>query len=79
MKAKAFTDVRVWVAENLESDISAVTRKIFDTASTVFTPSSIPMVILTLAKYEFQSTFAVDQEISLTACLAEIMCDAEWK
>jgi replication factor C small subunit len=79
MKEKSFTNVRKWVAENLDSDVSAVIRKIFDTASEVFTPATVPMVILILAKYEYQSTFAVDQEISLTACLTEILCDAEFK
>lgn len=79
MKEKSFTNVRKWSSENLDSDVSAVIRKIYDTASDVFTPQSIPMVVLTLAKYDFQSAFSIDQEISLTACLTELMIDAEWK
>jgi len=79
MSDKSFSNVRKWVSENIDSDVSVIFRKIFDTATDVFTPSAVPLVILTLAKYEYQAAFVVDQEINLVACLIEIMVDSEFK
>ena len=78
MKTQNFTEIRTWVSENT-SHYSEIYRKIFDTANEYFTSNTVPMVILTVAKYQFQSTVAVDQEVNLTACLIEIMIDCELK
>ena len=34
---------------------------------------SIPDIILILSKYGFESTFAVDKEIHILACMVELM------
>lgn len=78
-RQKSFSNIRKWCAENSTSDISLIFRKLFDTCSDVFTSQSVPMVILALSKYDYQSKFAVDQEICLVSCFIEILVDAEIK
>lgn len=78
MKEKNFSNIRKWVSDNSNYS-SEVYRKIFDTVDNYFTPNTIPLVILTVAKYQYQSCYAVDQEVNLTACLVEILVDAEFK
>lgn len=77
MKKKEYSNVRKWVAEN--SDTIGIYRKFYDTAVDVFDKRFIPAAVLILAKYQYQAAFAVDPEINLAACLAEIMIDAQWR
>lgn len=79
MKKKDFTAVRKWVAENTESSSQALFKAFYDQASQLFTPASVPEVAVTLAKYGFQSVFAVDQEVNVSAAMAEIMLVASWR
>ena len=79
IKNKEFTKVRGWVVENIESDITPLFRKIYDTMSLYVAPSSIPFVVVTLADYQYKSAFVADQEINMVACLTEIMVECEFK
>lgn len=78
IKDKNYTAVRKWVAENSDDQVN-IFRKLYDTCSEYFTPNYIPHLILTLADYQYKSAFATDQEINLSACLAEIMVQCEFK
>tara|TARA_Y100000004_G_C8743849_1_gene339532 strand:- start:479 stop:613 length:135 start_codon:yes stop_codon:yes gene_type:complete len=40
---------------------------------------SIANAVLIIAKYQYQSAFAADQEINLLACLTEIMVECQFK
>ena len=42
-------------------------------------PQSIPEAVMVIAKYQYQSAFAADQEINLLAAMTEIMCNCEFK
>ena len=79
MRSKNFTNVRKWVAQNIDNDVASIFRKFYDQAGDLFTPASIPQLILTLADYQYKAAFVVDQEINLSACLAEIMVNCEFK
>ena len=79
MKEKNFTSVRQWTTENLNGDSSELYRNFYDDAAELFTPDYIPMLVLTLAKYQYQASFALDQEINFAAFCAEIMVEASWK
>ena len=79
MKKKEFTSVRKWVAENSDQSAQALFKEFYDNAGSSFTSASIPEVVLVLAKYGFQSAFAVDQEVNTAAALLEIMLTAQWK
>jgi hypothetical protein len=79
MRKKEFTNVRKWVAENSDQSAQAIFRAFYDKASAHFTSASIPEVVLILAKYGFQSAFAVDQEVNTAAAMVEVMLTAQWK
>ena len=40
--------------------------------------NSIPQAVLTIADYSYKSSFVVDQEINMVACLTEIMAQCEF-
>jgi replication factor C small subunit len=79
MKAKDFTNIRKWAAENTDTDPTVLFRKFYDTASEMMKPSSIPQLVLILANYQYKQAFVADQEINIVACLTEIMVDCEFK
>ena len=74
MKDKNFTAVRKWVAES-DMDTNEFFRAFYDKAENYLVAGSIPMLVLHLAKYQYQNSFAADPEINLVACLTEIMAD----
>ena len=79
LKGKQFTEVRKWVAQNIESDTSNIFRRIYDKAYQYAEPSSIPQIVVTLADYQYKAAFAADQELNMMACLTELMVEGEWK
>lgn len=79
MKKKEFTGVRKWISENSDQSAQALFRAFYDKSASMFTSASIPEVVLILAKYGFQSTHAVDQEVNTAAALLEVLLTAQWK
>jgi len=79
MKAKEFSTVRKWVAQNVDGDTSqAIFRQIYDNASEFISPASIPQLVVTVADYQYKSAFVADHEINLMAMLTELMVEVEW-
>lgn len=78
LKEKDFTNTRKWVAENIDTDATAIFRTLYDTASQYVAKNSIPNLVLILAKYQYQAAFVADHEINLTACLTEMMIELEY-
>ena len=79
MKVKSFTEVRKWVAENIDMEPHVLYRQFYDTAYDYFTPSSVAQLVLILGKYQYQQAFVVDSEINIVACMTEIMVECEFK
>lgn len=79
LKAKNFSEVRKWVAENNDLDQAVFFRKLYDTASQYLKPNSIPQLVITLADYQYKAAFVADHEINILACLTEIMAEGEFK
>jgi len=79
LKNRDFTNMRKWVAENTDSDVSDIYRKFYDQASQHLQKDSVPLVILIIGKYQYQHAFVADAEINLVCCLTEIMMEAAWK
>lgn len=79
MKAKNYTNVRKWVAENINNDTNTIFRKLYDKSADLFKAQSIPQLCLILADYQYKAAFVADQEVNLAACLAEIMVNCEFK
>lgn len=79
LKTKNFTEMRKWVAHNLDNEPSLFYRRIYDNATDYAEMKSIPQIVLTLADYQYKSAFVADQEINFVACMTELMAEVEWK
>jgi len=79
MKAKDFSGIRKWVAENLDNEPSALFQKIFETTNEYVEPNSIPKLVLYMADYQYKSAFVANQEINFVAFLTEVMMDCQFK
>jgi hypothetical protein len=78
LKNKDFSNMRKWVAENLDNDADVIFRQIYDQASQYLHTRSIPAVVLIIGKYQYQHGFCADPEINLVCCLTELMIEGEW-
>ena len=76
---KQFPNVRKWIVQNLDNDPNTILRKLYDSIYDHMKPKSIPEAVLIIAKYQYQSAFAADQEINLLAAMTEIMVNCEFK
>jgi len=79
LKEKDFTAMRKWVVSNSDVDPARIYQDIYDGMNTFLKPESIPYVVITIAKYQYQQAFVSSQEINLVAALTEIMVEAEFK
>lgn len=79
MKGKDFTAVRKWITDNGDLDSSDLFAKFYDLADNLVTVESKPVLIIVLAKYQYQAAFVADQDINTAACMAELMCECQWK
>jgi len=78
MKEKNFTEVRKWAAINSDGDTVRVFRELYDNATTIIAPASIPQLVLILADYSYKSAFVSDHELNLMACLTEVMGECKF-
>lgn len=79
LKDKDFSIMRKWVVNNSDIDQSRIFRSIYDNLCVYLKPESVPMAVVTLAKYQYQAAFVADQELNLVACLTELMVECEVK
>ena len=78
LKNKNFVEIRRWVGENADSDVTSLFRKLYDTAYDNVKPSDIPQLVLILADYQYKDAFVADHEINLAAALTQIMVDVDF-
>lgn len=78
LKEKEFTGMRKWVAENADMDSASLFRTFYDTAAQYIKPDSIPVLVLLIAKYQYQDSFVADHEINTVAFLTECMVDLDY-
>ncbi|MGZ4849777.1 MAG: AAA family ATPase [Candidatus Bathyarchaeia archaeon] len=79
MKDKNYTEVRHWVKENLDSDANALLRSFYDASVEHFDAGSIPLLVIFVAKYQYQGAFSADPEVNIMAFLAECMVNLDFK
>ena len=79
LKNREFESMRKWIAANASMDVNVLFRKLYDAASGIMKPESIPPLVLALADYQYKAAFVVDQEINMAACMTQIMIDCEFK
>lgn len=78
MKEKNFTEARKWVKNNIDIDVDILFADFYDNASEYFTPRSIPALVVTTAKYQYQNAFSANPEINFAAYIAELMIEMEF-
>ena len=79
LKDKDFASMRKWVVTNSDIDPAKVYREIYDGLYEYLKPESIPVAVVTIARYQYQDAFVADHEINLVACLTELMVECEVK
>ena len=79
LRDKNFKEVRRWVGTNSDNDANKIFREIYDKIYDILKPETIPLAVVLIGKYQYQSAFVVDQEINLMAFLTELMIDCEFK
>lgn len=73
MKSRDIREMKKWVIQNLDSDVTSIVRLIYDNIGDELSESSqYAEVILVLAEYQYKHSFAADPEVNLTAMLLEI-------
>ena len=78
LKTKNFTEMRKWVATNLDNEPVVLFRRIYDHSNTLMKKGSVPQLVLTIADYQYKSAFVADQEVNMVACLTQLMAECEW-
>ena len=80
MKAKNFSKVREWVAENLSNGVGPqeVISLLFREMNNYMTLPSAAALVPELAQYQYFGTRVADQELNTTALCVAIMMGAEW-
>ena len=79
LKEKNFNSVRKWATDNYHNGLILLLRKIYDVLVKEIDGPSIAAIVLIIAKYDFQSQHAADQELHLLAALTEIMVECNFK
>ena len=79
LKDKDFKKMRSWVAQNVDVDVSAIFRHIYDNMYEKVDASYIPQLVLILADYQYKNAFVADHELNIVACMTEIMANVEFK
>lgn len=78
LKERDFTNMRKWVADNIDSDATTIFRALYDNASIYVSKNTIPQLVVILARYQYQAAFVADHELNLAACLTEMMVELEY-
>ena len=79
MKEKNFTEVRKWVKNNLDTDVNDLYNEFYENSNEYFSKRSIPLLVVTTAKYQYQNAFVANPEINFVAYLAELMIEMEFE
>lgn len=78
LKGRDFTNIRKWVSDNYDNNHNDIFRKIYDNSGTYVQMGSIPMLVVMIAKYQYQAAFVADQELNIVALLAEMMVELDY-
>ena len=79
MKSKNFTEVRKWAKNNLDTDVNYLYNEFYETAAEYVDPAYIPALVILIAKYQYQNSFAANSEINFVAFCAETMIEIKFK
>ena len=78
MKDRNFTEVRKWVKNNIDTDVNELFNQFYETASDYCSKKTVPLMVMLIAKYQYQNAFSANPEINFAAFLAEVMLEVEF-
>jgi DNA polymerase III delta prime subunit len=79
MKNMEYDNIRNWVVENLHADKSKLYSTIYKHLKKNMDSADLAKAVLILGDWQYKSSFAVDQEINLLACITDLMINCEIK
>jgi DNA polymerase III delta prime subunit len=79
LKNSDFKKVRIWCSDYGLKPPKELFRILYDLSDQYLTAKGQAQLVLTLAKYEYNSAFVANQEINLVAAMVEIMVECEFK
>lgn len=79
LKNKKWGEMRKFIADNSDNEFGLFIRALYDRATTLVEPKSIPQMVLILNEYDYKYSFCVDKEVCIVACMTELMSELEWK
>lgn len=78
IKEKDYKSIRDWVGRNSNVPYSQLYSAFYHHAYTYVAKTTIPQFVIILAKYLDQHSRSTDHEITMAACMAEIMQNITW-
>ena len=78
LKNQNYTDIRKWVKNNLDTDVNYLYNQFYEVSSDICTAQTAPVLVLYLAKFQYQNAFAANPEINFMAFLVQIMIECEF-
>jgi DNA polymerase III delta prime subunit len=78
MKDRNYSEIRNWVSTNLDTDVNYMYRQFYDVSNMLMEKDSIPMLVLLIAKYQYQNSFAANSDINFLAFLTETMIECKF-
>lgn len=78
LKDQDYATARKWVTDNLDSDPAQLYRSLYDAFNGSLKPSSIPQMVVSMAKYQDYAKDCLDFEVNILAFLTEIMLECEF-
>jgi replication factor C small subunit len=78
LKQQNYTEIRKWVKNNLDTDVNYLYNQFYELSSDICTKNSAPVLVLLIARYQYQNAFAANAEINFMAFLVQVMIDCEF-
>ena len=81
MKAKNFTKVREWVAENMKAGVTStnIVDDIYNEMKDYLVAQSLPQAVLIIADYQHKAAVVANQEVNTVAMAVELMMGVEFQ
>jgi DNA polymerase III delta prime subunit len=76
MKEKKYNNVRKIIAE---TDPDTFYQTFYNDIENLVEPNCIPNIVMILGRFTYESALSISKEITLAACVTEIMREAKWK
>lgn len=79
IKDRDLSGARKWVVNNIDNDLSAMFRKLYESMYEQLKPNSVPQMIVIIGNWQYRGAFMPDNEVTMMACISELMVEVEFK